>query len=134
MKEHNFQIQRDHSRLRNSVGEGPLVAKKCISEETHPKLGLRTCQSVKLEFVRGGGGRDKQGVEGGETGFYSQCKEKPPKVFQQGNGITYVLRRSLWKEKLTVAEVWRTDCRRLRREARPVRRLLELLIGKRKGS
>lgn len=38
-------------------------------------------------------------VRGRETRFYSTCKEKPLKVFKQGNGISYVLRRPLWKEK-----------------------------------
>lgn len=90
MKEHTFQTGRKQSRLRNSTGEGPEVAKKVsLWFEELPTGEARVSGLERGEWK----------VRGRETRFYSACKEKPRKVFKQGNGISYVLRRPLWKEK-----------------------------------
>lgn len=77
--------------MRNSTGEGPKVAKKCLWFEELPIGEAR---------VRGLGWGEWK-VRGRETRFYSKCKEKPLKVFKQGKGNSHVLR----KEKKIVAEV-----------------------------
>lgn len=49
--------------------------------------------------------------------------------FKQQNGLIYVLRRSLWKEKnITLTEVERMDCR----EEATSKEVVELLTGRRK--
>lgn len=82
-----------------------------------------------------GTAHQRRGVKerGRDARAYSKCKENPLKVFKQENEWYYPCFKEITLEgKITVAEVWRMDCRKLRREARGPVRLSEVLTRKRK--